>query len=310
MDQLKNIFLTSRPKQQFKNILVIIPFVLSANLWLPLSFEFIADLSLNVLLGLVSFILGSWFIYILNDSIDKNVDKDHPEKSKRPITSNKLSQKNIITLSVFTTSLSIYFGYLISLNFFITLLIYLILMSLYSFGLKKLFFIDVVSIAFGYMLRVYAGATIVVYILDESANVSIWLILCTGFASLFVLSIKRFSELKGNVSNIRSSLERNIFYSKFLNLSINFNEILTYISYSLYCISVNFTSLFRGNTPSDSSLLLTIPFVILGMRKFKKNSLESSFGDQPEEIIFNSNFIKIIFICWVLFSSLIIYFRN
>ena len=82
MDLIKNIILTSRPKQQIKNILVIIPFILSLNLWYALPSNLIINLLTNVLIGLVSFILGSWFIYIVNDYIDRNVDKNHPEKSK------------------------------------------------------------------------------------------------------------------------------------------------------------------------------------------------------------------------------------
>ena len=86
MERLINIFLTSRPKQQFKNILVIIPFILSVNLWYSLPSNLIINLLTNVLIGLVSFILGSWFIYIVNDYIDRNADKNHPEKTNKPIT--------------------------------------------------------------------------------------------------------------------------------------------------------------------------------------------------------------------------------
>ena len=74
MDLIKNIILTSRPKQQIKNILVIIPFILSVNLWYSLPSNLIINLLTNVLIGLVSFILGSWFIYIVNDYIDPNAD--------------------------------------------------------------------------------------------------------------------------------------------------------------------------------------------------------------------------------------------
>ena len=98
MERLINIFLTSRPKQQFKNILVIIPFVLSANLWIGISSQIISNLVSDLLMGLASFVLGSWFIYIINDSVDKNTDKGHPEKSKRPIVSGKLSGKVASTI--------------------------------------------------------------------------------------------------------------------------------------------------------------------------------------------------------------------
>ena len=308
MDLIKNIILTSRPKQQIKNILVIIPFILSLNLWYALPSNLIINLLTNVLIGLVSFILGSWFIYIVNDYIDRNVDKNHPEKSKKPITSNKIPQKFIILVSTIILISSVSIGIIANSSFLFILCIYISLMTLYSLIIKKLFLVDIISIAIGYMLRVYGGALIVVNSLEETINVSIWLILCTGFASLFVLSIKRFSEITNDKLTSRSSLSGN--KSKLLYGSISLNELLTYISYSFYCISINFSSIFSANTPSDLSLLLTLPLVILGMRRFKKDSLNSSYGDQPEEIIFKSKFIILIFVLWIIISSLIIYVRN
>ena len=308
MDLIKNIILTSRPKQQIKNILVIIPFILSVNLWYSLPSNLIINLLTNVLIGLVSFILGSWFIYIVNDYIDRNADKNHPEKSNKPITSNKIPQKLIIFVSTIILISSVSFGLITSSSFLLILCIYISLMTLYSLIIKKVFLVDIISIAIGYMLRVYGGAIIVVYSIDETINVSIWLILCTGFASLFVLSIKRFSEFTNDKLTSRSSLSGN--KSKLLYNSINLNELLTYISYSFYCISINFSSIFSANTPSDLSLILTLPLVILGMRRFKKDSLNSSYGDQPEEIIFKSKFIILIFFSWIIISSLIIYVRN
>lgn len=308
MDLIKNIILTSRPKQQIKNILVIIPFILSVNLWYSLPSNLIINLLTNVLIGLVSFILGSWFIYIVNDYIDRNVDKNHPEKSNKPITSNKIPQKLIILVSGVILISSVSIGLITSSGFLFILCIYISLMTLYSLIIKKVFLVDIISIAVGYMLRVYGGALIVVNSIDETINVSIWLILCTGFASLFVLSIKRFSEFTNDKLTSRSSLSGN--KSKLLYNSINLNELLTYISYSFYCISINFSSIFSANTPSDLSLLLTLPLVILGMRRFKKDSLNSTYGDQPEEIIFKSKFIILIFFSWIIISSLIIYVRN
>ena len=308
MDLIKNIILTSRPKQQIKNILVIIPFILSVNLWYALPSNLIINLLTNVLVGLVSFILGSWFIYIVNDYIDRNVDKDHPEKSNNPIASNKIPQKLIILVSAMVLVSSISFGLITSSSFLLILCIYISLMTLYSLIIKKVFLVDIISIAIGYMLRVYGGAIIVVNSIEETISVSIWLILCTGFASLFVLSIKRFSEITNDKLISRSSLSGN--KSKLLYNSINLNELLTYISYSFYCISINFSSIFSANTPSDLSLILTLPLVILGMRRFKKDSLNSSYGDQPEEIIFKSKFIILIFFSWIIISSLIIYVRN
>ena len=129
MDLLKNIILTSRPKQQIKNILVIIPFILSVNLWYSLPSNLIINLLTNVLIGLVSFILGSWFIYIVNDYIDRNVDKNHPEKSNKPIASNKIPQKLIMLVSAIILISSVSFGLITSSRFLLILCILYIRVS-------------------------------------------------------------------------------------------------------------------------------------------------------------------------------------
>ena len=108
-----------------------------------------------MLIGLVSFILGSWFIYIVNDYIDRNADKNHPEKSNKPIASNKMPQELIMLVSALILISSVSFGLITTSRFLFILCIYISLMTLYSLIIKKVFLVDIISLAIGYMLRVY-----------------------------------------------------------------------------------------------------------------------------------------------------------
>jgi len=181
-------------------------------------------------------------------------------------------------------------------------------MVFYCILLKKLFLIDVLIVSVGYMLRALSGVTIITSskFYDSVANIPIWLLLCTGFGALFVLLIKRLSEIKSSYLK-RDVVEK--YNLSQLNLLIITSELLTYFSYLFYCISSSLFPSLKANTPSDYSLLFTLPFVIFGMRYYKNLSSKNDQGDQPEIIIFRNKLLILNFILWVAISSLIIFYR-
>ena len=181
-------------------------------------------------------------------------------------------------------------------------------MIFYCIFLKKLFLIDVLIVSGGYMLRALSGVTIITSssFYNSEVNIPIWLLLCTGFGALFVLLIKRLTEIKSNY--LKRDVIKNYSLSR-LHLLIISSELLTYFSYLFYCISSNLFPSLKANTPSDYSLLFTMPFVVFGMRYYKYLSLNNDKGDQPEVIIFKNKLLILNFILWVSISSLIIFYR-
>ena len=173
---------------------------------------------------------------------------------------------------------------------------------------KKTFLVDVLAVSIGYMLRALCGVTIITSseFYNSEISIPVWLLLCTGFGALFVLLIKRFSE--ANSSYIKRDVIEKYSLKK-LNLLINASEILTYLSYLFYCLSFSLFPSLNTNTPSDYSLLITLPFVIFGMRYYKYLTLENNQGDQPEIIIFRYKLLILNFVAWVAISSLIIFYR-
>jgi len=302
---------TSRIKQQSKNLLILVPIFLSANYWWPEQNDVKIELAYYSIIGIISFVFSSWLIYIINDFVDKEKDITHPEKSKRPIVSGKISTKIIIILSVILLFLSLALGIQVNSRFFMCVVGYIILMILYCVILKKIFLIDVLTVSIGYMLRALAGVAIITgsIFFTTTLTFPVWIILCTGFGALFILFIKRLAELNSS----RKQLKREVIYKynlPILNILINSVEILTYVSYIGYCFSYNLFPSVKGNIPSDYSLIFTLPFVIFGMRYYKKLCSQNKFGDQPEEVIFNNKLLSFNFIVWVIMSSLIILFRN
>ncbi len=303
-----DILKTSRIKQQTKNLLILVPIFLSLNYWWGETVNAKTTLLLESIIGIASFAFSSWFIYIINDFIDKEKDIDHPKKALRPIVAGEISNRIIVALSLILLTVSLVLGIQLNTNFFLCILSYNILMILYCILLKKLFLIDVLIVSAGYMLRALSGVTIITSskFYDSVANIPIWLLLCTGFGALFVLLIKRLSEIKSSYLK-RDVVEK--YNLSQLNLLIITSELLTYFSYLFYCISSSLFPSLKANTPSDYSLLFTLPFVIFGMRYYKNLSSKNDQGDQPEIIIFRNKLLILNFILWVAISSLIIFYR-
>jgi len=305
---LLNILKTSRLKQQTKNLLILVPIFLSLNYWWSETANIKTILLFKSFIGIISFAFSSWFIYIINDFIDREKDTSHPEKALRPIVAGSISNKTVAALCLILLSSSLALGIQLNMNFFLCILSYNFLMIFYCILLKKLFLVDVLAVSIGYMLRALCGVTIITSseFYNSEISIPVWLLLCTGFGALFVLLIKRFSE--ANSSYIKRDVIEKYSLKK-LNLLINASEILTYLSYLFYCLSFSLFPSLNTNTPSDYSLLITLPFVIFGMRYYKYLTLKNNQGDQPEIIIFRYKLLILNFVAWVAISSLIIFYR-
>lgn len=306
MSFISNILKTSRPKQLIKNILVIIPILLSINLWISQTSEIKLELLIYSLTGIFSFATSSWMIYIINDLLDIKIDSVHPIKSKRAIASGLVTLKICIIIIGTLAFLSIFSSYFLGVYFLSSVIIYQMLMISYCIYLKKIFLLDILIVSIGYTLRVFGGAMLVkdLGLISNKMSISVWLYLCTILGSFFVLLIKRNSEISNNAIIKRKSIEK--YNQLILNKIIIFTELLTYAAYALYCISNPFGFIFKGNTPENYSLIITLPLVIIGMRRYKITSSLDKLGEHPEEVILKDKILQITFISWILLSAVLI----
>ena len=165
---LKHILKTMRPKQWTKNIFVFAPLVFDVKLT---NVRYL----LNTLVGFVLLCLVSGTVYIINDLVDAEKDRQHPKKRHRPIASEALSMRAAIVAAVLILAVTLPAGFLLDPLFDVILLIYLALQFAYSFVLKKIIIIDVMAIAGGFVLRVAAGIPLV-----EAERFSPWMYICRG----------------------------------------------------------------------------------------------------------------------------------
>mgnify|MGYP001262369437 FL=1 len=267
-----------RPLHSIKSLVVFAP--------LFFNFDFNLDLYISVTFASILFYMMSSSIYIFNDLIDLPRDKLHPIKKHRPIASEKITTQEakyfLSVLLLSTIAISIIFNF----ELFLILLIYLIINIFYSLILKEVFLLDMIIIATGFVLRLFAGAVVV------DISLSSWIIIITFLLASFLAISKRMDNVNGinqessNISKIYT--ERNI---KSIILILSITLVGSYISFTMYSEIItkyNITYL-----PLNSVL------VIIGVLRYLYIIFNTPKNYDPIAIFFGDTLLKLIFIIWI-----------
>ncbi len=290
MNIINKLFLASRPNQWTKNLLVFLA---------PLfAFSFDTQILLTSIKAFIAFCLISSSIYLINDSIDKDKDKEHPTKKFRAIASGLVSIKSAFILSLVYSSLSFIIGFSINIFFGFILVLYFLVQILYCFKLKHIPIIEFFCIASGFILRSVAGGV--------AANIFIssWFLLSVGMLSLFLAVEKRKAEIL-NLQNSKLNT-RKVLKSYSLALINKFEAVLTSSTIMTYSLWAYGPSIGGSKSPF---MIITIPLVMLGIFRYqmlsdiKQNRIlkKSNINlETPEKIIFTDKPIQIIVLSWLL----------
>lgn len=171
-----------RPKQWTKNLLVFAALIFTIPA-ININMVYLA------IAGFILFSLVSGVVYILNDLVDLELDRQHPSKKNRPLASGDLSPATAVSAGSIILVAALVASYYINISFGLILTLYFILNVAYSFYLKNLVIIDVMVIATGFVLRAVGGA----YVIE--VPMTPWFILCTMLLALFLAISKRRHEL-------------------------------------------------------------------------------------------------------------------
>jgi 4-hydroxybenzoate polyprenyltransferase len=238
---------TARPHEWIKNVLVF------AGLLFSGKFKDGGAIA-QATVAFIAFCAISSAGYFVNDLNDVELDRRHPKKRFRPIAAGELSQQTAWTAAVVLTVCAI--GMAFALNWKVGLMVvgYGVAQMAYSFGLKQIVIVDVMTLAGLFILRVTAGAAAV------DAHASEWLILCTGMLAAFLGFTKRRQEAVSELhqgTDTRPVLEH---YSlPFLDQMVSLVTTGTVISYAIYTV----------NSPQiGSQMMLTIPSVVYGIFRY------------------------------------------
>ena len=280
--------LSMRPKQWSKNLLVFMAlFFTVEQAWDPTDIETAVRLLARTAVAFMLFSALSGVVYIVNDLMDREEDRLHPKKRHRPIASGKLPIPVARVAAVVIGVPALAASYLLEPLFGLITLVYLAIMLLYSFGLKKIVLIDVFSISAGFILRAVAGAVVI------DSPISSWLYICTGFAAVFVVLSKRRSELA--VAGDQAQEQRGILAAYTLPL---LDQLITVaasaalVSYTLYTVA-------SENLPENDAMLLTVPFVVYGLFRYMYLVQRKDLGETPEDIILTDIPLMVAIVLWL-----------
>lgn len=273
-----------RVQQWYKNLLIFLPLVFAGLLLNPKSIFL-------TFLGFIALCLMSSTNYILNDILDREKDKIHPEKKNRPIASGKIS---IVTATIIASILaitSLVVAFFLSEVFFVLLLIFFMLTQIYSLYFKEELFADIIFISTNFVLRAMGGA----FILD--VRLSPWLILCTFFLSFFIAVGKRkadFAFLKENAQKHKKVLEE--YEERITSTLMTIATSSLLLSYSLY----SFLSIYPH-------LIFSIPFALyVILRYFYLIETKNVIARHPE-FFFKDKRLVFGIVLWAFLVILLMY---
>lgn len=299
MDIARALLKTARPRQWLKNTALLAPLVFSGLLVVPGKL----DAALRAV-GIFTLLTSS--VYILNDLLDLPADKKHPYKSKRPLPSGELPIELAIFAMIFGIIVSLSLAYSMNFFFFLIAMAYFLLSGiLYTVWLKKVSILDVITIASGYILRVYAGAVVI------DAHMNVWFLLTVISLSLFLAVGKRRSEMTllsgtGETEMIRKTLKR--YTGNLLDIYTSMFATATWLTYALF--TFNQPKIFLGGKlltlmavlprtfVNEKWLMATIPLVVYGVMRYLQLIYEKNEGESPEKVLLSDKPLMITVLLW------------
>lgn len=289
---------TMRPKQWIKNLLVFAAFVFTINeRWRPLS-DSMWNLLARSAATFALFSLISSSIYLLNDVLDAEKDRQHPTKRNRPVAAGQLRPGLAVFTAVLLMPACLVAAYRLSPPFAGIVVGYLLLQFGYIFLLKNLVLLDVFILAIGFVLRAISGAVVI------GAAISPWLYIVTLLGALFLGLCKRRNELLLLDSAAADHRKNLASYTPSLVDSLtSIAASSTIMAYSLY----TFTS---PRLPADNLMMLTIPFVIFGLFRYLYLAHTQNAGGSPEEIFLKDKPLLGTIGLWILCTGLILSLRR
>ncbi|HXJ23292.1 MAG TPA: decaprenyl-phosphate phosphoribosyltransferase [Polyangia bacterium] len=283
-----------RPKHWIKNLLVFAGFVFTLNerwkLFSPAMWEFLSRSAA----AFVLFSLVSSSIYLLNDAVDVERDRQHPTKRNRPIASGALSRMTAVIAACVLMLGSLVAAWFLSPEFAAIVTGYVVMQLGYVFFLKHVALLDVFILAIGFVLRAFAGTAVL------RVAISPWLFMVTLLGSLFLGFCKRRNELvllEAGAGHHRKVLKE--YTPSLLDSLISIVASSTIMAYSLY----TFTS---PKLPSNNRMMLTIPLVIFGMFRYVYLMHSKSAGGSPEEVFLTDKPLIATVVLWIAVAGVIL----
>jgi len=285
-----SVLVSLRPDQWTKNLIVFAALIFARRLLDP------AALALASAAFLI-FCALSGTVYLLNDVSDRDADRQHPQKRRRPIASGELPVGAAVGWAAGLGISALAAAFWLRVPFGLAAAGYLALFAVYTRWLKHIVILDVMTIAIGFVLRAVAGGLVI------AVPISDWLLVCTILLALFLGLAKRRHEitlLSDGARGHRRILEE---YDPYLlDQMIAVMAAATLVAYIIYCTSPDTHVAF-----GTGLLVLTTPFPIYGLFRYLYLVHRKQGGGSPSEMLLLDRPLLTCVALWGLAVVLIIY---
>lgn len=279
----------ARPKQWAKNILVFAaPGAAGVlNEWGSLW---------RTLLCFVALSLTASGTYFWNDIFDVEADRVHPTKCRRPIAAGLVSINTARIIGTLLLVSGIAVGFIPDWRCGVAVIVYVVLTVSYSTVLKHQPVLDLLAVAGGFVIRAIAGAE------ASSVEMSTWFLLCASFGALFIVTGKRYAEMKelgeGNGSTRSTLMAYSLDYLRMV-LAVSLGATLV-----AYCTWAFATKEISGSSWPSYELSI-IPMLAALMRYLLV--LEQGRGGAPEEVFASDRTLQVLGLIWAIIFGLGVY---
>ena len=290
---MKDILKLIRPEQWLKNLFVFIPVFFGGAL-----FE-IRDMWAAAVAA-VSFCFAASSIYCFNDIQDAPDDRHHPEKCHRPVAAGTISVRHAYEMMFLLFFFSIFVLWLLPdhrLQTGAVIVFYWLLNLAYCAKLKQFAIIDVCVVAFGFVLRLFAGGN------AAGIELSKWIVLMTFLITLFMSFAKRRDDVLKMKETGKAPRKNTSRYNlTFINQSITITASVTLVCYIMYTVSPEVMMHFHTD-----HLYLTSVFVLLGLLRYIQITVVDEKSGNPTQVLLKDHFIQLDILAWLAAFLLIIY---
>jgi len=288
----RDVWQLLRPTQWAKNLVLFAALIFSKHL-------FHAEEVAIVVVAFAAFCMVASGAYVMNDIRDCERDRQHPLKSRRPLPSGRVPRSTAVAVAIGLVTVGLIVAFALGVGFGLLTAFYFAMQVAYTFAVKDMVILDVMSIAAGFVVRAVAGGVVI------GVPVSPWLIICTYLLALFLGFCKRRHELvllEDRATEHRTSLREYSPY--FLDQMIAVVTASTVVAYAIYTASPEV----REKLGTDQ-LYLTIPFVLFGIFRYLYLVHQRELGGNPTQLLLSDQPLLIDVVLWILTASLLLYWR-
>jgi decaprenyl-phosphate phosphoribosyltransferase len=282
-----------RPKDWAKNLFLFLPLFFGQQI---LDFHKVIAVSY----GFIAFCCIASSIYIINDYRDREDDRKHPVKCKRPLASGAIAPTSALVLCGLLMIVGFALAWWIREKFLIVLAIYFLVNLGYSMGLKSIAVLDIMLLAAGFVLRIKGGSVI------SFVPLSQWIVVMVFLLAIFMAIGKRRDDVLLKLSlgtDMRKSVKG--YNLEFLNVLLALVSAVIIVAYLMYTLSPE--TVIRLGT---YRLYYTCIFVMAGIMRYLQIIYLSADSGSPTKILYKDRFIQVTLLLWVASFVVILYLKD